>query len=190
MTEVQTDTIGQWQQLRDFPDYEICRTNPSRIRMISSGRVVKVSNNRRGKSVYLNGKSHQLHRVIAMEFVVNPDPVNFTVVIHINGDNDDNSIGNLMWGTKKQACNRRHDQETVDVLPEGARAITEHRGHEYDDLFIHDGQIYVNNGHGYSVRPWQIDGRNEEEYIHATDVNGDRRCIYLVNLVADGLRSN
>lgn len=47
-----------------------------------------------GKTSY-----HYLHRLIAQEFIPNPD--NLPIVRHINGDPTDNRVDNLMWGTQK-----------------------------------------------------------------------------------------
>jgi hypothetical protein len=54
-------------------------------------------------------KSHQLHRIIAMAFI--PNPQNKETVNHINGVKWDNSLENLEWATVGE--NNRHKFEVL-----------------------------------------------------------------------------
>ena len=84
-------------------DYEICTEYPHTIRRKSDGRVVTESVNKCGYvTVTLNGYNKKKHRVIALQFIPNDDPVNKTYVDHINKERDDNRIENLRWVTPRQ----------------------------------------------------------------------------------------
>lgn len=48
------------------------------------------------------GKTVAVHRVVALAFVPNPDPVNKTDVHHINNNKHDNRPENLMWVTTQE----------------------------------------------------------------------------------------
>ena len=45
--------------------------------------------------VKLSGKHYYIHRLVAMQFILNPD--NKRTVRHINGDRTDYHISNLIW---------------------------------------------------------------------------------------------
>jgi hypothetical protein len=55
------------------------------------------------KLVVLNGKSYNLHRIVAQAFIPNPD--NLPQINHINSDKTDNRIDNLEWVTKRGNAN-------------------------------------------------------------------------------------
>ena len=59
---------------------------------------LKVNLNHKGKR-----RNEYPHRLVAKAFVHNDDPVNKTAVIHIDGDHENNSASNLIWGTHKEA---------------------------------------------------------------------------------------
>ena len=84
-------------------DYEICTEYPHTIRRKSDGRVVTESVNKCGYvTVTLNGYNKKKHRIIALQFIPNDDPVNKICVDHINKERDDNRIENLRWVTPRQ----------------------------------------------------------------------------------------
>lgn len=62
-----------------------------------------------------NTKTHNLHRIIAEVFIPNPD--NLPQVNHIDGNTDNNSVGNLEWCTA--GYNSRHAHEN-GLSPKGA----------------------------------------------------------------------
>ena len=86
-----------WEQLREDADYEIFTEYPHEIRKKSNGRIIAFS--RMNTDGYLlcalNGKTYYVHRVIANNFI--PNPENKPFVDHINHIRDDYHIDNLRW---------------------------------------------------------------------------------------------
>lgn len=78
------------------------------------GSIKKYSVNRSGYRIVtlrLNKKNYsfQIHRLVAIQFI--PNPNNLPVVNHIDGDKQNNCISNLEWCTYSE--NTRH---AIDVL--------------------------------------------------------------------------
>ena len=54
------------------------------------------------KSIYINGKSFLIHRLVAELFI--PNPLNLEIVNHINLNKHDNRSENLEWITQQDNC--------------------------------------------------------------------------------------
>lgn len=63
--------------------------------------------------LYENKKQYNpyVHRLMAEAFLENPDPENFNIVNHKDGNKSNNVIENLEWGN--QSYNVKHAYETV-----------------------------------------------------------------------------
>lgn len=88
----------RWQQLKDFPSYEISEEGQIR----RNGKLLKRSINAQGYyqlSLCEKGvrKTVHLHRLLAETFL--PNPHNFPVVRHLDDNKLNNSLHNLCWGT-------------------------------------------------------------------------------------------
>ena len=111
-----------WHDLIDFEDtYEICDEYPYTIRKKSNGFELKESINQRGYySVSLNRRPYTKHRLIAKQFIPNPD--NLPFVDHMNRDKTDNHVFNLRWTTnaenqKKNAKSKKNPQRSTKGQP-------------------------------------------------------------------------
>lgn len=108
MTAQQQSEAIDFVPLLDFIDYEILNVYPFTIRHKDTHRVVSTSNDAYGYvQVWLNGKHYKLHRLIALQFIHNDDPINKYVVDHINHNRQDNHLSNLRWSTQKSNTENR-----------------------------------------------------------------------------------
>ena len=114
--------------LNDYPDYEILSQYPFTIRKKENNYEVKERNNKSNgyPSVCLNGSKIDKHRIIAKQFIPNPD--NLPEVDHINKDRADYHLENLRWVSSsennKNAKSRNGiEYEFVDDIPDDAIVI-------------------------------------------------------------------
>jgi hypothetical protein len=133
-------------QLKNHEGFEITIDEPWVIRRKSTGRIVKPSFNKYlgYYTVRLDGKNSYLHRVIAEQFI--PNPERLLEVDHLNRIRTDNRIENLRWVSNSiNSCNRTSHQgivyEYLDELPDGYEAFNEYqmmsgRKRFFNNLFI------------------------------------------------------
>ena len=90
---------AKWQELIVDSDYEINANNVYQIRRKGSNKNIKLTTDKKGYYVCtLNGKTYKHHRVVALQFIKNPE--NKQEVDHINRIRNDNRISNLRWATR------------------------------------------------------------------------------------------
>lgn len=156
-----------WEVLRDHPDYEICREYPHQIRKISTHRILKESIQTKGYlQVILNGKKYLKHRLIALQWIDNPDPEHLTQIDHLNHTKTDNHIDNLSWVTNNQNANNRHTAkngrniEYVQTLPDNAIIVNHYNNCTFNDYYYDDDRFFkqIHNGK-YRVIPWCPSGK-------------------------------
>ena len=111
-------------------DYEILNTYHFTIRKKSNKRVVKETlNNVNGYlRVALNRKLYLKHRLIALQFLQNPDPINNDVIDHINHDKTDNHLSNLRFcsssdNNRNKSSRNGIQYEFVDDIPDDAMVV-------------------------------------------------------------------
>ena len=85
-----------WISLKNYPYYEISSTIPYVLRDKSTKRIIPQSINNIGYyQISLNNQTLLLHRIIAEQFLENPN--NYSDVNHKNHNKLDNWIQNLEW---------------------------------------------------------------------------------------------
>lgn len=103
--------------LRHYEDsYEILNFYPFLIRNRHTGKVLTEFDNEKGyPMVCLHQHKCRKHRLIAEQFIPNPDPMHNTQVDHKNGIKGDYHVHNLRWtNSEENQLNRRNvDGERV-----------------------------------------------------------------------------
>ena len=103
---------------------------PFTIRKKSNHKVLKESINKEHGyiDVSLNQKIYRKHRLIALQFLPNDDPINNDVIDHINHDRTDNHLNNMRWCS--QSANQYNKSyyksvqyEFIDDIPNDSMMI-------------------------------------------------------------------
>ena len=133
--EPAVEAAEQWVALTAHPDYDIQATYPHLIRKRANGCIIALSpHNDCYLRCKLNGRSYQHHRVVAVQFI--PNPQNLPEIDHINHQRDDNHINNLRWVSRRDNSRNmssvRDTQYVFDPeLPAEAIVVEEHAGHTF-----------------------------------------------------------
>ena len=125
--------------------------------------------------LHLGKKSWLKHRILALQYLPNPDNLEF--VDHIDLNKTNNSLSNLRWTSRLyNNCNKKHDI-FIDTLPSGYVEVKQFKEHKFKDLYFANDQFYRWNGLKYKVLPKRTNNNGKTFYIHATNTNGENRCI-------------
>ena len=92
MTSSEGQTIDFVPLLNFEDNYEILNDYPFTIRKKANKRVLKESLSNGYLVCTLNGKQYRKHRLIALQFLPNDDPINNDIIDHINRNRADNHL--------------------------------------------------------------------------------------------------
>lgn len=102
------DTKENWKVISVNTNYEI--SDKGNIRNIHTKQQIKINITSEGYCVtslsYENKKNYFIHRLVATEFI--PNPENKVSVDHIDKNRANNSVENLRWATSKEQCKNRN----------------------------------------------------------------------------------
>ena len=172
--------------LLNFADYEILNEYPFTIRRKDNQYVVKESFNSRGYiKVNLNSKLYLKHRLIALQFL--PNPNNLSDVDHINHNKADNHIENLRWASHSKNimnCTAYNGipARYVDEIDPEAMVCDYYDNklgrHYFKDYYYHEGIFYYDNDMNYRILNVNL-LRNEARYVNMNDTEGNRVKVFI-----------
>lgn len=103
----------EWREIVDFTDYEVSNFGEVRVldkwinaklgsKKLVKGRILKFKKSKDGSlrvGLVSNKKQYFLfaHKLVALSFIPNPERKD--CVVHIDGNNQNNKVENLMWAT-------------------------------------------------------------------------------------------
>lgn len=97
--------MEQWKPVVGYEE-KYAVSNLGNVMNIQTYKLVRPRKTKRGyMHINLCSKTHQLHRVVAMSWLPNPD--NKPHVDHIDGDTTNNRVSNLEWVTPSENSMRR-----------------------------------------------------------------------------------
>jgi hypothetical protein len=184
----QFEEVGQWVAIDNHPDYEIYNQYPFPI---------KRTNNNRLKSIWLdastgyniclldnNDNRQKLyhHRLIALQFIPNPD--NLPQVDHIDRNKQNNHIENLRWVSSRDNNRNRTSThnvyyEFIEELPEDAITVEDYGTHQFTDLYYsHTLRRFIINN-GVNLRLLHNNLNVNSYFVITQDTNENRVNIHL-----------
>jgi hypothetical protein len=183
--EANVEPEVEWLQLTAHPEVESQSAYPFLIRKRARGRIIALSPNSDGYlRCWLDGRFLKHHRVIAEQFLPNPD--NRPDIDHINHQRDDNHIENLRWVSHRSNQRNRSGRGGVQYeydaeLPAEAIVVDEFNGHHYTDYYYDDGRFWYYTGHAYRRLRINADARNGRLFVWMIDDEDVKRGITIAN---------
>ena len=178
------ECIVEFVELINYPDYEILNTYPYTIRKKSNHYIIKESLNGSGYvQIHLNNKTIKKHRIIAEQFIPNPDKL--SCVDHINHDRSDYHIENLRWcdystNNKNQSTHKGVEYNYVDDIDEDAIEVIEYGNHIFIDYYYDQNtdKFYFWNGKQFKELTDCEDNKTGLLYVKMHNTNGKRVSVY------------
>ena len=168
-------------------DYEIFSQHPYYIRRKSTGRVIteSIENNSGYVQCRLNERTYRKHRIVALQFIPNDNPLTKTEVDHVNRDRSDYHIENLRWCThseniKNRSSNRNVEYEFTDEISEEAIEITDYGRHRFEFYYydLENDAFYFYTGVNY--RRLHINfNRSGSAYVWARNTDNQKVAIII-----------
>ena len=167
-------------------DYEIMNEYPFMIRNKKTNHILKESNTGSGyPRVSLNRVSHNKHKLIAKQFI--PNPNNLQEIDHINHDRADYHLENLRWishvnNSKNQTSNKNVVYQYIDEIPIESIKVdfyeTKKERHEFENYYYWDGVFYYDNDINYKIIHINLNSINCKT-ISIRDINGKKVSIVI-----------
>ena len=178
MNQAETTPV-EFVDLLNHADYEILNTYPFTIRKKANHYEVKESTNSNGYlTVTVDGKSYLKHRLIALQFL--PNPNNYTEVDHIDRDRTNYHLSNLRWisrsGNQRNKSSYKGVQyRYVDEISPEALVVdyyeTRTERHLFKDYYYHEGMFYYDNDMNYRILNINV-AKNGSRYVNMVSTEG------------------
>jgi hypothetical protein len=174
---------NEWEDLKVSENYQI-NYETFIIRNKNTGKICKIKECKQTGYLQLtiDSKTHLLHRILALQYVPNPNPEIFRVVDHIDRNKKNNNINNLRWveysfNSKNLRSNSKELFKWVDELPDDFLQIQNYGKYNFYNLFYSQNNFYVKVGEQYrklEVRIFRI-----YPLVNVQNENGKNIPIYL-----------
>jgi hypothetical protein len=174
---------NDWQQLTNYPNYDIQSHHPFLIRKRSNQRIIALTATRRGYIVCrIDGQPLYHHRVIADQFI--PNPNNLPAIDHQNRIRSDNRLENLRRASvadnsRNKTSHKQIVYEFVDTLPIDAIELTEYGPHQFENLYYHNGVFYLFTGINYRILQHLTYAYDQTVFVYAYDTTNTQTKIYV-----------
>jgi len=187
--------VGEWEPCVLDVGYDVFTLFPHQVRRRRGTRIVAESLDTTTGYVRLalNRRMYYKHRVVALQFIQNPDPAELTEVDHINRNRTDNRTDNLRWVSSRMNARNKTSQKGVvcmyiDDLPDDVIPINRYNGHFFDGYFYSRKMdvCYFDNGLQYRVLVYSTTlggGRS----IKVRGIDHIVRTVYLNKWIRDEL---
>jgi hypothetical protein len=170
-----------WQSCVVDDDYQIYDEYPYQIRRKSNKKIIKECIDSHGYvHCKLNNKIYYKHRIVALQFI--PNPENKEQIDHIDQNKINNHISNLRWCSRSENNKNRGGQKCkkfviLDELPETAEPLTNYNNHELKGVFIDlvGEKLYLFNDVKYRELTPLIKKGNI--YYQCYDKNNKQTCL-------------
>ena len=174
------ESEGQWETLKENNDYEIFNREPFPIRKKGSDKPVSeyIEKSTGYYRCALNGKKYYKHRLIALQFIPNPNPTKFKYVDHVNHIRTDNRISNLRWVSRLYNNNNRSDQQFLQSIDKTkAVEVKNFNSWQFEDLWFFNDSFVRFNGLNYTVLNKWYDKKYDVYRTLVCDITGKCRAI-------------
>ena len=180
MTE---QTIGEWIECVVDNDYEIYTAFPYPIKKKGSYRIIAEWIHRTGYvNCKLNNRIYQKHRIVAQQFI--PNPNNLPFIDHINRNRADNRIENLRWVSNSENQRNKASQKGIvyeyfDKIPcetdEDIIEVRDYNEDQFEHLYYCDDFFYVYDGIHYRRLHINYTKRGHYAYVCADSID-NKKC--------------
>ena len=177
----------KWHDVKGYENtYEILDDFPYIIRKKANGKLLKETLNADTGyyMVSLNGVLYYKHRIIANQFLPNPD--NLPCVDHINRLRHDNHLENLRWVSCSENARNRSSTKGVNYnfieyadQPEDLIEVTDYGNHEFEFYYYSPSENAFYYDNGVKLRQLHYNKKSDDcYYVIARDTEGNRVNIY------------
>ena len=178
-------TMNNWEILKDDNNYEIDVNFPYQIRNRHTLRIIREYSFNNGYVVcILSGKKYYKHRIVANQFIDNPN--NLPQVDHIDNNKQNNNIKNLRWVSASDNLKNRkkvfYEYDYCGIIPADDEneiiKVKDYAKYTFSNLYYYDNEFYLFNGVRY--RKLHLNETKTGYYfVYAYDTTGKQQKIYL-----------
>ena len=179
-----TEQAVEFIELVNHPDYEMMTVYPYIIRRKDNHYIVSESIDDRGyPRVKLNQKDYRKHRLVAEQFI--PNPNNFPCIDHVNHDTTDYHLSNLKWCTiaennRNKSSSKGVQYTFVDDIDPDSIMIDDYGKHHFENYYYDEtvDKFYYDNGMQYRELHINEDKRFGAKFVYMISTENKRINVF------------